>query len=26
MHNASCRSCEEIAALEDVLYQIKLLG
>ena len=26
LHHASCRSCEVIAALEDVLYQIKLLG
>ena len=26
LHHASCRSCEVTAALEDVLYQIKLLG
>jgi hypothetical protein len=24
LNHASCRSCEVIAALEDVLYQIKL--
>jgi hypothetical protein len=26
LHHASCRSCEVIAALEDVVHQIKLLS